>query len=110
LTILVQGPPSIVAEEAAFHAAPHDPAALKTQSDSAIEHIRLAAINIHHLCNEWRPIQARETMKLMMRNQIEDRKDRIAEMRRYIAMLPAMKTTERSSRFFTVPRKRYEPD
>ena len=82
LTILVQGPPSLIAEEAAFHAAPHDPAALKTQSDSAIEHIRLAAINIHHLCNEWRPIQARETMKLLMRNQIDERKERIVEMRR----------------------------
>lgn len=26
-------------------------------------------------------------MKLMMRNQIEDRKDRIAEMRRYVLLL-----------------------
>lgn len=81
LTILVQGPPSLLAEEAALHAAPHDPSALKTQSDSAVEHMRIAAINIHHLCNEWRPIQARETMKLMMRNQIDERTLRIGEMR-----------------------------
>lgn len=54
---------------------------IKTQADTAIEHIKLAAINIHHLCNEWRPVQARENLKMVMRKQIEERKRRTAEVK-----------------------------
>ncbi|GAA5985101.1 hypothetical protein JCM5350_000842 [Sporobolomyces pararoseus] len=40
------------------------------------EHIRLITINMHHLVNELRPVQARETLKLMMRYQIDRRKEK----------------------------------
>lgn len=58
----------------------HQPIA--TEADRALDHIRLCAINIHHLCNEWRPIQARETLKLLMRNQMEDRRIRTEQLRK----------------------------
>ena len=39
-----------------------------------IEHIKVAGINMHYLVNELRPVQARETLKVMMRAMIDDRK------------------------------------
>lgn len=80
LTVLVQGPPSLKAEQEAINAG--RAAFIKTEADTVIEHIRLASINIHHLCNEWRPVQARETLKHMMRTQIDERKARTAEVRK----------------------------
>ncbi|TNY19331.1 mediator of RNA polymerase II transcription subunit 7 [Rhodotorula diobovata] len=38
------------------------------------EHMRLVAINMHYLVNELRPVQARETLKAMMRAQIDLRR------------------------------------
>lgn len=80
LSILTSGPPSLSAEQAAFQNGQHGQV-IKTQADTAIEHIKLAAINIHHLCNEWRPVQARENLKMLMRDQIEERKRRTNEVR-----------------------------
>ncbi|GAA6007404.1 hypothetical protein JCM11491_004151 [Sporobolomyces phaffii] len=40
------------------------------------EHIRLITINMHHLVNELRPVQARETLKLMMQFQIDRRREK----------------------------------
>ncbi|GAA5966957.1 hypothetical protein JCM3765_004413 [Sporobolomyces pararoseus] len=45
------------------------------------EHIRLITINMHHLVNELRPVQARETLKLMMRYQIDRRKEKTIAIR-----------------------------
>jgi len=79
LSILTAGPPSLTAEQAAFQSGRHGEV-IKTQADTAIEHIKLASINIHHLCNEWRPVQARENLKMLMRVQIEERKRRTKEI------------------------------
>ncbi|GAA5878044.1 hypothetical protein JCM16303_002829 [Sporobolomyces ruberrimus] len=46
------------------------------------EHIRLITINMHHLVNELRPVQARETLKLMMRYQIDRRREKTIAIRK----------------------------
>jgi len=79
LSVLLQGPPSIPSEQAHFKADPSQ--LLTTQADQLIEHLKLASINIHHICNEWRPVQAREMVKLVLRNQIDERKAKISEIR-----------------------------
>ncbi|TKR64565.1 hypothetical protein L596_025075 [Steinernema carpocapsae] len=38
-----------------------------------IEAIRLLFINMHHLVNEYRPVQARTTLEAMMRHQIDEK-------------------------------------
>ncbi|KPV71948.1 uncharacterized protein RHOBADRAFT_331, partial [Rhodotorula graminis WP1] len=38
------------------------------------EHMQLVAVNMHYLVNELRPVQARETLKAMMRAQIDLRR------------------------------------
>lgn len=80
LSILADGPPSLAAEQVAFQTGKQGQV-IKVQADTAIEHIRLAAINIHHLCNEWRPVQARETLKMLMKEQIEARRRRTSEVK-----------------------------
>ena len=61
--------------------------ALGTESDHINSHIRLTAVNIHHLCNEWRPVQAREILKQIMRAQIEDRKKRTFELSECVSVV-----------------------
>jgi len=39
-----------------------------------VDHIRIAGTNMHYLINQLRPVQARETLKMMMRTMIDDRK------------------------------------
>ena len=109
LDVLLKGPPSIQAEQDALNrqhqqlrqeyenrqrtgvngvtqeTAP--PEAIATEADRAIDHLRLCAVNIHHLCNEWRPVQARETLKMLMQNQIDERRERTAELQKTCAEL-----------------------
>ncbi len=47
-----------------------------------IEHIRTILINIHHLLNEYRPHQSRESLILLLEKQVETKKDEIKEIER----------------------------
>ncbi|KAG0344101.1 Mediator of RNA polymerase II transcription subunit 7, partial [Podila minutissima] len=46
-----------------------------------VDQIRLIFINMHHILNEYRPHQARETMRLMMQEQLDKKKRETAAMR-----------------------------
>ncbi|KAG0338535.1 Mediator of RNA polymerase II transcription subunit 7 [Podila humilis] len=48
-----------------------------------MDQIRLIFINMHHILNEYRPEQARETMRLMMQDQLNKKKQETAAMRKY---------------------------
>lgn len=50
-----------------------------------VEHIRTILINIHHLLNEYRPHQSRESLILLMENQVETKKNEILEIKRVCA-------------------------
>ncbi|BGP20020.1 hypothetical protein JCM10213v2_008155 [Rhodosporidiobolus nylandii] len=54
-----------------------------TDPERLTEHMRLVAINMHYLVNELRPVQARETLKGMMRSQIELRKAKTAAIKHH---------------------------
>ncbi|KAG0239499.1 MED7 protein-domain-containing protein [Mortierella sp. GBAus27b] len=63
-----------------------------------LDQIRVIFINMHHILNEYRPHQARETLKLMMEDQLaKKRKDTealrktCADLRRKLATLKALK-------------------
>jgi mediator of RNA polymerase II transcription subunit 7 len=45
-----------------------------------VEHIRTILINIHHLLNEYRPHQSRESLILLLENQVETKKSEIKEI------------------------------
>ncbi|KAI7881357.1 MED7-domain-containing protein [Lichtheimia hyalospora FSU 10163] len=47
-----------------------------------IENISTIFINMHHILNEYRPHQARETLRLLMENQISKKKEMAAELRK----------------------------
>ncbi|KAL0087590.1 MED7 protein-domain-containing protein [Phycomyces blakesleeanus] len=47
-----------------------------------IENISTIFINMHHILNEYRPHQARETLKLLMENQVAKKRQQAAELRR----------------------------
>ncbi|KAL8279881.1 hypothetical protein RQP46_007731 [Phenoliferia psychrophenolica] len=64
-----------------------------TEPERLVEHIRLISINMHHLVNELRPVQARETLKTMMRSQIETRRAKTAAMKQKCAELRATLAT-----------------
>ncbi|SCZ94799.1 BZ3500_MvSof-1268-A1-R1_Chr12-1g03666 [Microbotryum saponariae] len=53
-----------------------DAKGLPSDPERFVERIRLIGINLHHLINELRPVQAKESLKAMMRTQIEQRKAR----------------------------------
>ncbi|SGY20167.1 BQ5605_C017g08505 [Microbotryum silenes-dioicae] len=53
-----------------------DTKGLPSDPERFVERIRLIGINLHHLINELRPVQAKESLKAMMRTQIEQRKAR----------------------------------
>ncbi|KAI8457847.1 MED7 protein-domain-containing protein [Phakopsora pachyrhizi] len=42
--------------------------------DEIVSHIELTSFNIHGLCNELRPDQAKETLKLMLREQAKEKR------------------------------------
>jgi heme exporter protein D len=65
-----QGPTSL--------STPAGPTTSKT--DQIVSHIELAAFNIHGLCNELRPRQARETLKLIMRQQAREKRLKAARV------------------------------
>jgi len=75
LNVLLLPPPTLQAMES-------------PQSDIGhlVDHIRVAATNMHYLVNELRPIQARETLKLMMRAMIDDRKAKTAALTEYVLL------------------------
>lgn len=52
------------------------------QFSTKIEHIRTILINIHHLLNEYRPHQSRESLILLLEKQVEIKKDEIKEIER----------------------------
>ncbi|KAI7861785.1 MED7 protein-domain-containing protein [Spinellus fusiger] len=47
-----------------------------------IENISTIFINMHHILNEYRPHQARETLKLLMENQVAKKRQQTAELQR----------------------------
>ncbi|KAG0170933.1 Mediator of RNA polymerase II transcription subunit 7 [Apophysomyces sp. BC1034] len=47
-----------------------------------IERISYIFINMHHILNEYRPHQARETLRLLMENQLARKRQQAAELRR----------------------------
>ncbi|KAG0142609.1 hypothetical protein CROQUDRAFT_673439 [Cronartium quercuum f. sp. fusiforme G11] len=66
----MQGPPSLTASTQ-----PNQPI-LPSTTDQIVSHIELAAFNMHGLCNELRPRQARETLKLMMKEQAREKREK----------------------------------
>ncbi|KAI7852873.1 MED7 protein-domain-containing protein [Circinella umbellata] len=52
------------------------------QYGDRIENISTIFINMHHILNEYRPHQARETLRLLMENQIAKKKQLAADLRR----------------------------
>ncbi|GAA5956772.1 hypothetical protein JCM21900_002178 [Sporobolomyces salmonicolor] len=60
------------------------------------EHVRLIAINMHHLVNELRPVQARETLKTMMQAQIDRRRAKTAAIKRKCAEITSVLSTMHS--------------
>ncbi|SCV72957.1 BQ2448_6882 [Microbotryum intermedium] len=51
-----------------------DQQGLPSDPERYVDRIRLIGINLHHSINELRPVQAKESLKAMMRTQIERRK------------------------------------
>ncbi|EGG06071.1 uncharacterized protein MELLADRAFT_77936 [Melampsora larici-populina 98AG31] len=47
-----------------------------SNTDQIISHIELTSFNMHGLCNELRPRQARETLKLMMKEQAKEKREK----------------------------------
>ncbi|ORY77789.1 MED7 protein-domain-containing protein [Protomyces lactucae-debilis] len=54
----------------------HDPESFP----GGLEHMRVLLLNMHHLINGYRPHQARETLALMMEQQIQRRQEEIAHV------------------------------
>ncbi|GAA5979360.1 hypothetical protein JCM11641_005012 [Rhodosporidiobolus odoratus] len=64
-----------------------------TDPERMTEHLRLIAMNMHYLVNELRPVQARETLKMMMRSQIELRKVKTAAVKQRCATIRSTLST-----------------
>ncbi|KAI8061912.1 MED7 protein-domain-containing protein [Thamnidium elegans] len=48
---------------------------------NSIENISTIFINMHHILNAYRPHQARETLRLLMENQLARKREQTAELR-----------------------------
>ncbi|KAI9355175.1 mediator complex, subunit Med7 [Pilaira anomala] len=48
---------------------------------NSIENISTIFINMHHILNAYRPHQARETLRLLMENQLAKKREQTAELR-----------------------------
>ncbi|GAA5923088.1 hypothetical protein JCM3775_007433 [Rhodotorula graminis] len=57
------------------------------------EHMQLVAVNMHYLVNELRPVQARETLKAMMRAQIDLRRAKTVAIKQKCAEITATLST-----------------
>ncbi|GAA93948.1 hypothetical protein E5Q_00594 [Mixia osmundae IAM 14324] len=49
--------------------------------DLCLQHIRYASLNMHHLLNQLRPVQARENLRVIMLQQIQARREIAASLR-----------------------------
>ena len=58
-----------------------DQSNIEPDIDRLTNHIRNIGINMHHLANELRPVQARETLRLIRRVEIEERKAELAALK-----------------------------
>ncbi|BGO95443.1 hypothetical protein NBRC10512_001411 [Rhodotorula toruloides] len=67
-----------------------------TDPERLTEHMRLIAINMHYLVNELRPVQARETLKAMMRAQIDLRRAKTAAIKQKCAEIQTTLASLRS--------------
>ncbi|KAL3896651.1 MAG: hypothetical protein SGCHY_003937, partial [Lobulomycetales sp.] len=48
--------------------------------EARIEQIRFVLVNVHHLLNSLRPVQARQTLELLMKMQVERKLDMAREL------------------------------
>jgi len=82
-----------------------------------VETIRMLFINMHHLINEYRPVQARDTLRHMMTKQNKEIKIVNEKMRNYIStsteafdkILATFKETNYDSNMPTAPDSNTEP-
>lgn len=54
--------------------------------DSHVDELRDTAINMHHVLNELRPVQASEQLKKLLRDKIDARRDKARELDRCVAL------------------------
>lgn len=73
LDALTRPPPSIQARVAGY---PDD-------LDKISHHLRLTAINMHDLVNQLRPVQAKENLIKIVKEEIQDKRDRTRQLQRY---------------------------
>ncbi|KAG0255647.1 Mediator of RNA polymerase II transcription subunit 7 [Actinomortierella ambigua] len=55
-----------------------------SQYAEKVEQIRLIFINMHHILNEYRPHQAKETLRLMMQDQLDRKRRETQALRRVV--------------------------
>ena len=59
------------------------------QREQKIKDLSVLFINMHHLINEFRPHQARETLCVIMERQRKQREDMIIQVQRYYTITTA---------------------
>lgn len=65
--------------------------------EEKLEDLNLLFINIHHLINELRPHQARETLRVMMERQKQQRLDTADKLNKHLDRVVAMLQSSLSS-------------
>ncbi|GAA5866507.1 hypothetical protein JCM8547_000647 [Rhodosporidiobolus lusitaniae] len=89
LTALLTPPPSITNPPPPLPDGSQPP----TDPERLTEHMRLISINMHYLVNELRPVQARETLKTMMRTQIDLRRAKTIAIKQKCAEIKSTLST-----------------